>query len=170
MHLNLCLCIHLFHPSFIIEHLLCAGHRWKQQEGPWRRPSFLGRPLSWQPHGGGGRDRPSLAWRLQSQEMGSHGPLPAVPRRTMVRSWRALSSAAWRKYKGAGPYGRLCLGHPVLSTALSDLGSDHMIRADGGDGDTVGSRKTQALCEDIFGDPWVLFTGTDSRCQEFLEL
>ena len=85
-------------------------------------------------------------------------------------SWRALSSAAWRKYKGAGPYGRLCLGHPVLSTALSDLGSDHMIRADGGDGDAVGSRKTQALCEDIFGDPWVLFTGTDSRCQEFLEL
>lgn len=29
VHLNLWLCIHLFHHSSVVEHLLCAGHCWK---------------------------------------------------------------------------------------------------------------------------------------------
>lgn len=55
-----------------------------------------------------------MGWRLQSREMGSHRPFPAIRRRTVLRSWGAVSSAAWGKEKEAGPYGRLHLGHMVL--------------------------------------------------------
>lgn len=34
MHLDLRLCIHLFHHSPLTAHPLCAGHSWKKQEGP----------------------------------------------------------------------------------------------------------------------------------------
>lgn len=94
MHLNLRLCIHLLWTSFVFENLLCAGHCWQQQEGPQRRPSFLGRPLSGSLAGG----QAKLGVDTAVTGDGQLQTFPGHPQAdTVVRSWRAVSSAAWEK-------------------------------------------------------------------------